>query len=158
MIRPARKSVVLGRVESSGTSRTSASVAALINNPAARLVCSFSITFEPDTVQPISDYNSASWTATAMRVGEDGRQAQLHDIFSGELLPQLYEVSTATRLILLTATLKIPLTAGSAAIPGRWICEAQWEPAMPMCETEIAALYSQTGLSVALAPAGSLAP
>jgi hypothetical protein len=158
MIRAARKSVVLARVESAGTSRTSASVAALINNPAARLVCGFSISFEPDTVQAISNYNSAAWTATAMRVGEDGRQSALHAIFTSQVLPQLYEVSTAVRQILITATVTIPLTAAAAAIPGRWICEAQWEPGMPMCEEEIAALYSQTGLSVALAAPGSLAP
>jgi len=158
MIRANRKSVSLARVESSGTSRTSASVAALVVNPAARLICSFSITFEPDTVQALANYNSAVWSARAMRVGEDGRQAQLHEIFTSEGLPQLYEVGTAVRLIMLSATVTIPLTAGAAAIPGRWICEAQWEPAMPMCEDEIAALYSQTGLSVALAPPGSLAP
>jgi hypothetical protein len=158
MIRPNRKTVVLARVNSAGTTRTSASVAALVVNPAARLICSLSISFEPDTVQAIGSFAAATWTATAQRIGEDGRQSQLHPIFTSQVLPQLYEVSTGVRLILLTATVTIPLTAAAAAIPGRWICEAQWEPGMPMCEEEVAALYSQTGLSVALAAPGSLAP
>ena len=45
MIRAARKSVVLARVNTSGAARTSAAVSARVVNPAARLICSFSITF-----------------------------------------------------------------------------------------------------------------
>ena len=93
-----------------------------------------------------------------MRVGEDGREAALHFLFEAQDLPEMYEIASAARVVQLSATLTIPQTAAAAAIAGRWICEAQWEPAMPMCEDEIAALYSQTGLSVGLAPGGPLAP
>jgi hypothetical protein len=158
MIRANTKRLVLARVNTSGTTRANVAVAATIINPAARLVCAFSLSFDPDTVQAFANYNSSVWSARAMRIGEGGRQAALHEIFTSEALPQLYEVSTAVKVIQISATLTIPLTAAAASVAGNWILEATWEPGIPMCEEEISALYSQTGLSIALAPAGDLAP
>lgn len=150
--------VQLARVNSSGAALASVSVAARIQNPAARLVCQFSISFEPDTPQAFSNFNSAVWSAQAIREGAEGREAQLHAIFSAQTLPQLYEISTGVRAIDVTATLTIPLTAGAAAIPGNWLLEVQWEPAIPMCSDELAALYSRCTARRTKDPAGPLAP
>jgi hypothetical protein len=158
MIRANTKRLVLARVNTSGTTRTSADVTATIINPAARLICSFSLSFDPDSPQSFANYNSAVWSARGIRIGDGGRQAALHEIFTSEALPQLYEASTAVRVIEVSATLTIPLTAAAATVAGNWVLEAQWEPGIPMCEEEIAALYSQTGLSLGLAAPGALAP
>ncbi len=151
--------LVLARVNSSGTTRTSVSVAARIVNPTARLICSFGIGFEPDTQQAIGSFPLAVWSATAMRPGGNrGREARFHAIFTSQALPQQYEIASAVRLVLLEATLTIPLTGGAVAIPGNWILSVEWEPAMPMCPEEISALYGRCTAQRSLDPAGDLAP
>jgi hypothetical protein len=158
-LEPVVRRVVLLKVNASGTQRLTASVAARIQNPATRLVCSFSISFEPETPQPFSNFNSSVWSAQAIREGTvEGREAQLHSIFSSQTLPQLYEISTGVRAIDVTATLAIPLTAGAAAIPGSWVLESQWEPAIPMCAEELATLYAKCLAKQTLVAAGPLAP
>lgn len=126
----------LAKVNTSGTTRTSASVAARIDNPSARLVHSFSLAFEPKTPQAFTNYQSAVYSATAIRPRLDGRESTLHAIFSNRSLPELWEVSSAVRGIIVEATLKIPLTAAAAEVEGEWVLVAEWEPAMPMCEEE----------------------
>lgn len=158
-VEPNVRRVVLAKVNTAGTTRTSASVAARLDNPSARLVCSFSITFEPTTPQNFTNYNSAEWTARIVRPNsQDGREALLHELFGNEALPQGYEMTSSMRGVLITATLTIPLDGGGSAIEGNWVCEAQWEPAIPMCPEEAAAMYSRTALKLALAAAGPLAP
>jgi hypothetical protein len=157
-IEPKLLRVPLAKVNGSGTQRTSVSVAARIDNPAARLVCSFSIGFEPEVPQTIADYQSSVWSADGIRPGAAGREAGLHNIFATQPLPELYEISSALRAVQVSATLQIPLTAGAAAIPGLWVLVVEWEPAMPMCEAEVAALYSRCGARGVLDAAGPLAP
>jgi len=156
---PKQIRTVLAKVNTSGTTLTSASVAARIDNPAARLVCGFSLSFEPKIPQVFTNYASAAWTATAMRPGGGtGREAKLHNIFSAQALPQLYEIASAVRSVLIEATVTIPLTAGAVAIEGEWVLVSEWEPGMPMCLDEIAALYARCNAQVVLAPASALAP
>lgn len=148
--------LVLARVATGGA-LTSVSVAARINNPAARLVCAFSLSFEPDTQQSFTNYNSAVWSAQGIRPGGTrGREAGLHSIFASQTLPQLYEIASSVRVILITATLTPPKTSGAVTIPGNWVLGVEWEPAMPMCEDEIAALYNRCGAQVVLAATGDL--
>lgn len=157
-IEPLVRRVVLAKVNTAGTSRTSAAVAARIYNPAARLVCSFSVTFEPRTPQDFSNYNSATWSVRVMRGAFEGREAKLHALFTGIALPEQYEVTSAARSLLIESTVTIPQTAAAAAIEGEWVLQVEWEPAISMCPGEAAALYSRCGATQTLRAAGPLAP
>lgn len=158
-IEPKEVPVVLAKVNTSGTSRTSASVAARVDIPAGRLIVGVSVGFEPATAQAFTNFASAVWSATAIRPRIDGgKEARLHSIFAGRALPEQWEVTTTVRSILIEATVTVPLTAASAAIEGEWVLMAVFEPAIPMCEEEVAAIYSRCGARQTLFASGPLAP
>lgn len=151
--------VVLAKVNTSGSANTSAAVAADIYVPGARVIAGISLSFEPKQPQAFTNYNSAVWSLSAARPGRgEGRRAALHSIFSSQALPQLYEVSSAVRLYVMTATLTVPLTAGAAAIEGEWVLEVDYEPAMPMCEPEVTGMYALCSVVQTIKPSGPLAP
>jgi hypothetical protein len=139
-----RQRFVLAKVNATGTSHTSDTVTARITNPSARLNCCFSVGFEPDTSQEPAPFTPGdfTWTLTALRPGgTDGREARLHVIEDSKDLGRAYEVETAVKLIEVAATIGVPVDGAAAAIPGRWILEVIWEPAIPMCTSEVKALY-----------------
>lgn len=145
-----RISVPLAKVNSAGTTRTSATVAARIVNPSRRLSCALSVAFELETQGSITTYSSATWTVRALRPGgDDGRESELHTIESGIALPRMYELDSAIRALLVTCSVTIPQRSGTN-LAGDWRLVVEWEPNITMCEEEILALYSQCDASLVL--------
>lgn len=129
-------------LEASGTSVTRI---ARIFTPSARLVCQFSVGFEPTDPQVIDEFNTTpTWTAVAMRTASPGgREVPLHTIFSAQTLPQAYQVEGMSD-IRVSALCTIPDNSsivGSLGQPGVWVLEVRWDAGCAMCPEEILALY-----------------
>lgn len=152
----------MGRVETSGTSQTSATRKATILNPSRRLSCSISLSFEPDQPVTLTGYGTGCvWTLTAYRMNPENRRvATLHTIESGQALPRLYEVDTAVRLIEVSAVMTIPQSA-AGNVAGDWILACEWEPNQFIsdpCGDEVANLLSLCGIKPSFNNVVVLAP
>ena len=81
------RSVVLARVNTSGTTLTSASAVARIRNPSRRLSLIVTIAFEADGNQRPASYGTSVWQMRAMRPNRvTGRTAPLHLVVADALL------------------------------------------------------------------------
>lgn len=136
-------SQALCRINSNSSTSGSVTVRASVLMPSRRLSCMISLAFESGDGQTPNGFNSSTWVLRAIRRNEaTGRRARLHTLAS-ESLPSGYELDSAIREVEVEATLKAPLTAGSAAIAGEWVLLVEWEPNQPsMCEEEIRELFS----------------
>lgn len=144
-------SIVLARVPSTAGAANSVTMRATIKNPSRRLSCMFSIAFEADVTEVPNSYNSSTWTVRAMRKNRmTNRTGQMHLLVNGQALPNGYELDSAIRELLITATLAPPLRVdGTTVIPGNWVLLAEWEPNQPaMCEKEIEDLFGDCDVAV----------
>lgn len=153
-----RKVVPIGRVNTSGTQRTSGDIVARIYNPSRKLSCGFSVAFDPDTKQAISSYAGATWTPRAMQAGANGGEAELHTLETSQPLPRMYELDSAIRIVRLTCSLRIPTDATPTSIAGNWVLVVEWEPNQLMCIEEVNELYANCSVVLSQQLAGPLAP
>jgi hypothetical protein len=147
--------VPLAAVATSGTSQTSGTVTARLTNPSARLICSWSVSFEPNAPVLITSYGSATWTLTAARPGGvAGRRAALHALETAVALPTMYEIAGGIREVDVSCALALP----TPTVAGSWVLQADWEPTVLICDAELAEIYSRCtavltrGLTAPLAP------
>lgn len=152
--------VPLATVAASGTTRLTVDVAARVAHPSRRLSCYMSIGFEPTAALGITpNVQTSTWVIRAMRPGtRNGRESFLHEVKAASALPDGYEVDSAVRMFLVTATLKIPLDGAGAAIPGTWVLQAEWEPSLDLCQEDLDQQLARAEAQLVTAPAGPLAP
>lgn len=137
--------LVLGTV--SGASLvTTANVTARVDNPSGRLNYSLSLAYEPNAsgTPVVAGANPTTWSIQAMRPGIDGgRDAYLHSVLASTNAPYLWEGISAVRQFQVATVLYVPVDGAAAAVPGRWVLVAEWEPALDLCAEDISQLFSR---------------
>lgn len=150
---------LLGEVRASGTTQTTATAVARILNPSKALNLVYGVVFEPANPITIDSFQTAAWTHRVFVPATAGfREVLGQALETGIALPKLYEADSGAPGILITATLAIPLDASAAAIPGRWLARAWWEPTVPMCEADVRGLFAMCSISRDSGPTIPLAP
>jgi len=147
-IKPLSK--VLARVDAASTAGQTVTARATLKNPSRRLSVCFSVAFEADDNSVPNTYPDSTWSARAVRRNRlTGKNPQAHALITAQVLPNMYELDSAIREILITAVLGVPLDGAAGVVSGNWVLLAEWEPNQPaMCEPEIKALFEIVDLSV----------
>lgn len=131
--------------------QTTATAVVRVVVPDLSLLVGITLGFEPTANLNISSYASATWTGTLRRPASgQGREAELHSLWSSVSLPQGRAVSGLVGEIAISAAVKIPQSTeddpAALGVPGLWVLEATFASTVPMCPEDLQELYAECGV------------